>query len=94
VAAANVLALMAPDPVGGVYNIASGQRRTLWEMACSLHAGFSDAPAPVVTGQYRLGDVRHVTASPAKARQRLGFQAEVDFEVGMAQFAHDPLREG
>ena len=46
----------------------------------------------MVTGEYRLGDVRHVFASVARARDVLGFAAEEDFAAGMAEFARAPLR--
>jgi dTDP-L-rhamnose 4-epimerase len=42
---------------------------------------------PRVTGQWRLGDVRHIVASPAKAAAELGFTASVTFAEGMASFA-------
>ena len=48
---------------------------------------------PVVTGEWRLGDVRHVTASAERAAAVLGFRAEVGFAAGMADFATAPLRE-
>jgi dTDP-L-rhamnose 4-epimerase len=47
---------------------------------------------PVVTGKWRLGDVRHIVASPARAAEVLGFEAEVDFAAGMADFARAPQR--
>jgi len=50
------------------------------------------ALTPVVTGRWRLGDVRHIVASPAKAASGLGFRAEVGFAEGMAEFARAPLR--
>jgi dTDP-L-rhamnose 4-epimerase len=51
-----------------------------------------DAPRPLVTGQYRLGDVRHVFASAERAERVLGFRAREDFRAGMAEFASAPLR--
>jgi dTDP-L-rhamnose 4-epimerase len=48
--------------------------------------------APEVTGGYRLGDVRHVVASPERARAELGFVAEVAPEDGLREFATAPLR--
>jgi dTDP-L-rhamnose 4-epimerase len=111
VARANVLALTAPSPAPGPFNIASGRPRSILEMARALavaHAAHAtpaarttdatdatDAtgvPEPVVTGDYRLGDVRHVFASADRARSGLGFTAREDFAAGMAQFAHAPLR--
>ncbi|HLU27949.1 MAG TPA: SDR family NAD(P)-dependent oxidoreductase [Glycomyces sp.] len=90
VARANLLAL--DTDWNGACNIASGSPRTVGEMAEALAAGFEGAPAPVVTGEYRLGDVRHVVAAPDLAAEALGFRAEIGFEEGMAAFAGDPLR--
>jgi dTDP-L-rhamnose 4-epimerase len=50
-----------------------------------------DAP-PIVSGQFRLGDVRHVVASPRRAREVLGFEAMVAPHDGLRRFASDPLR--
>jgi dTDP-L-rhamnose 4-epimerase len=46
----------------------------------------------VVSGRYRLGDVRHIVASPAKAARELGFTAQVGPAQGLTRFATDPLR--
>ena len=93
VARANVLALTAPAAVPGVFNVCSGRPRTVGDMASALHAAFGEAaPAPVVTGEYRLGDVRHVFASADRAREVLGFAATEDFDAGMTEFARAPLR--
>jgi len=93
VAHANVLALLADPAEPGAINIGSGEPRSVGEMAVALAAAFgSAAPRPVVAGEYRLGDVRHVFASSARARDRLGFQARIGFEDGVAEFARAPLR--
>ena len=93
VARANMLALSAPDAAAGAYNVASGTPRSVLDMATALAAAHGDdAPQAVVTGQYRLGDVRHVFASADRARDGLGFEAQEDFATGMAQFARSPLR--
>lgn len=91
VARANLLAL--DNTWTGACNIASGEPRTVGDMARALAAGFTTAPAPVVTGQYRLGDVRHIVAAPDLAAEALGFHARTTFTEGMRAFAHDPLRE-
>ena len=54
--------------------------------------GTSSDLTPQVTGGYRLGDVRHIVASPARATAELGFTAEVLPEVGLPEFATAPLR--
>lgn len=91
VAAANLAALTAPEPVPGAYNVASGVSHTVGDLARTLAAAMG-GPDPVVTGAYRLGDVRHVTASPRRAEGRLGFRARVGFAEGIAAFATAPLR--
>ena len=85
VARANVLALTAccATPFAA-FNIASGTPHTVADLARAM-AG--PGLSPVVTGRWRLGDVRHVVASPARAAERLGFVAEVGFAAGMADFA-------
>jgi dTDP-L-rhamnose 4-epimerase len=91
VARANLLALEAPTPVAGVFNVASGQPHTVGELATALAAAMH-GPPPQVVGGWRSGDVRHIVASPARAAERLGFRAEVGFAEGMAEFAAAPLR--
>jgi dTDP-L-rhamnose 4-epimerase len=91
VAHANVLALTADAPVPGAFNVASGTPRTVGDLAREL-ARVSGGPAPEVTGEFRLGDVRHVFASAGKAERELGFTAQVGFADGVAEFATAPLR--
>jgi dTDP-L-rhamnose 4-epimerase len=91
VARANVLALTGDAQ--GTFNVASGTPRTVEQLATALaEAAGPGAPRPVTTGQYRLGDVRHVFASTRKASEELGFTAEEDFDAGMTEFAAAPLR--
>ena len=93
VARANVLALTAPTTVPGAFNVASGTPRSIGEMASALHAASTrGAPAPLTTGEYRLGDVRHVFAGADLAAERLGFRAQEPFRAGMAEFAAAALR--
>jgi dTDP-L-rhamnose 4-epimerase len=94
VARANLAAL---DATAGrltgfrAYNIASGRPTTVGEMAAAL-ADALGGPRPVVTGEFRLGDVRHITASPARATAELGFTAATGLADGVAEFARAALR--
>jgi dTDP-L-rhamnose 4-epimerase len=89
VARANVLALAAPAP--GAFNVCSGAPRSVLDIARALRGAHGDgAPDVEVTGEYRLGDVRHVFASPARAAERLGFVAREGFVAGMAELASRP----
>lgn len=89
-ASANVVALEA---VGGMsagrlsaYNTGSGDPHTVGEMASEL-ASAHGGPAPLVTGEFRLGDVRHITADSTRLRNELGWRPAVGFAEGMAEFA-------
>jgi dTDP-L-rhamnose 4-epimerase len=95
VARANAAALAAvggrPAGTARAYNVGSGDVRTVGGMAEALARAYG-GPAPRVTGEYRLGDVRHVTADSARLRAELAWRPEVPFEAGMAEFAAAPLR--
>jgi len=95
VAQANVAAvahLATRTPTGlRPYNVASGEPRTVGEMAAALTDALA-GPAPVVSHRFRAGDVRHIVASPRRAADELGFGASVPFAAGMKEFATAPLR--
>ena len=94
VAAVNALALDATSIPGQLQalNVCSGEPHTVGELAATLAAAMH-GPAPVVIGGARSGDVRHIVASPAKARRVLGFSARTSFADGVAAFATDELRD-
>ncbi|MEU0857602.1 NAD-dependent epimerase/dehydratase family protein [Streptomyces griseofuscus] len=94
VAAANVAALEAQSQPGVLtaYNTGSGEPRTVGELARAL-AEACGGPEPVVTGEYRLGDVRHITADSARLRAALGWRPRVEFADGVREFARAGLGE-
>lgn len=69
-----------------VLNAGSGVVTTIGELAMAL-SGFRGGPQPVVTGEYRLGDVRHITASSQRAAAELGFRARIALRDGIADLA-------
>jgi dTDP-L-rhamnose 4-epimerase len=91
VAGANVAAVS--DGAGGfaAFNVCSGKPIAIRDVAARL-CEVRDGEPPVVTGQYRSGDVRHIVADPARAADVLGFRAAVDPRDGLADFAFAPLR--
>ncbi len=90
VARANLAAIDAVRAAAGfaAYNVASGHPVSIAAVARAVAAGAE----PQITGRYRLGDVRHIVASPDKAARELGFRAAILPERGLAAFATDPLR--
>ncbi|AOW93686.1 NAD-dependent dehydratase [Rhodococcus sp. WMMA185] len=91
VASANVAAIEAALTGFSVFNVCSGRPISIGEVAATL-AQACEGPEPVVTGEYRPGDVRHIVASPELAGEVLGFRAQIPPETGLAAFAHAPLR--
>ncbi|WP_026556577.1 NAD-dependent epimerase/dehydratase family protein [Arthrobacter sp. 35W] len=73
------------------YNVGAGEVHTIGHMAAVLSAQ-SGGPEPVVTGEFRLGDVRHITASSARIQAELGWAPRHSFDDGMREFATAPLR--
>jgi dTDP-L-rhamnose 4-epimerase len=71
------------------YNVGSGTPRTVGQLAAALADAYG-GPDPVITGEYRLGDVRHVTASSERIWRELRWRAVVPFVEGVAEFAATP----
>ena len=91
VARAVVTAVVSSGPAFRAYNVGSGRVGTIGELA-SLLAETMGGPVPVLTGGYRLGDVRHVTASSERAFRDLGWRAQVALADGVREFATAPMR--
>lgn len=91
VAAANVAALQHDEGFLAV-NVCSGQPISILEVAAALCDARGASLSPVVTGQYRSGDVRHIVADPSRAAEVLGFRAAVAPGDGLREFAFAPLR--
>lgn len=86
VAQACRLALTTPN-VGQVFNVGSGRSRSILEVAHSVIDALDARVEPVVTGKYRMGDIRHCFADIDKARRLLGYEPRVRFEEGLADLA-------
>ncbi|MEX0887268.1 MAG: SDR family NAD(P)-dependent oxidoreductase [Phycisphaeraceae bacterium] len=95
VARACAAALEADAAAGEVINIGSGQPRTVLEVADRLAAvlGRSDVK-PHLSGQYRVGDIRHCYADVERARRLLGYEPRMSFDDGLAELAQWVARQG
>jgi dTDP-L-rhamnose 4-epimerase len=92
VALANALAVERPLGPFAALNVCSGHPVPIIDVAAALSRAVG-GPEPVVTGEFRPGDVRHIVASPERARELLGFQARIAPAEGLAEFAFAELRE-
>ncbi|CAN5703174.1 NAD-dependent epimerase/dehydratase family protein [soil metagenome] len=91
IAAANVAAIESDRGGFTAANVCSGKPVSILDVATMICEARGGLP-PVVTGQYRSGDVRHIVADPARAAELLGFRATVDPAEGLREFAFAPLR--
>ncbi|MEO0462636.1 MAG: SDR family NAD(P)-dependent oxidoreductase [Pseudomonadota bacterium] len=82
---ATALSLTHPAAAGGVFNVGTGVPVSVMEVATTLTRLF-DANVPIeVTGNFRLGDIRHNYADMSRIRASLGFQPAWSFEEGITQ---------
>ena len=88
VASACALTLEHPEVGGEVINIGSGTSVTVCEIARRLAEILGKRHVePEVTGECRLGDIRHCFADVTKARDLLGFAPAVALQDGMRELA-------
>ena len=81
-------ALALPQAAGEVFNIGSGNDRSVTEVARSLAAAMGQGGIePRITGKSRAGDIRHCFCDTRKAAEALGFRAGRDFGEGLAELA-------
>lgn len=73
------------------FNVASGQPHSIHDVASALSAA-RGGPEPVITGKYRIGDVRHIVASPDRLIKETDWRPAIGFEAGMKEFAYAPMR--
>jgi dTDP-L-rhamnose 4-epimerase len=81
-------ALGLPQANGGVFNIGSGNDRSVTEVAQELAKamGRNDLE-PEIVGKSRIGDIRHCFCDTSMAADKLGFRATKDFQEGLAELA-------
>lgn len=81
-----VAAANADIPKAVVLNLGAGTPTSVMDLAQSLLAvsGF-DVPISV-TGQFRVGDIRHCYADLTNAQNVLGFRPKISLSVGLSRF--------
>ena len=81
-------ALVHPHAPGEVFNIGSGQDRSVRDVARSIVCSMNrNEIEPEIAGKTRIGDIRHCFCDGTKAERVLGFRATRDFNEGLAELA-------
>lgn len=101
VARACRLALETEAAGGRVFNIGSGRPYTILGVAERIARVLGKRIDPEISGQYRMGDIRHCFADISLARKVLGYKPRISLEEGLpelaawldGQAAHDHVAE-
>jgi dTDP-L-rhamnose 4-epimerase len=79
-----LLAMRLDKANGKTINVGSGQAATLLQVAQAV-AQALDGPEPVITGQYRAGDIRHCHADLRQAETLLDYRPQVTLAEGLQE---------
>lgn len=83
---ATIAGMEVPEANGHVFNIGTGVSTDVLTVAQTLSKHYGIEVPLKVTGNYRLGDIRHNYADITLANQILGFQPKWTFDAGIKQF--------
>ena len=84
---ATILGIEKEEADFEVFNVGSGKGTTVLEVAESLKKYYQFDINIKISGNFRLGDIRHNVADLSKIENKLGFYPKVDFQSGIRQFA-------
>lgn len=82
-----VLSLIDTEQQSNLYNVGSGKASTIYETVKLLSEQFDYQQEPIVTGQFRVGDIRNCFADISKIQRDLGFVPRVSLDQGLYRFA-------
>lgn len=90
---ATYLASTNPRAAGETFNVGSGVATSVNEVVAALFAAFEREVPTRVSGNYRLGDIRHNVADTSHLERVLGFTPRTSFREGVSEFARWVLSE-
>lgn len=71
---------------GEIFNVGTGVSTAVTAVAENLRKFYNKDFDINVSGQFRLGDIRHNFADISKIKSKLNFQPKISFEEGMSRF--------
>ena len=83
---ATVLGIEKETANNQVFNVGTGVATDVITVAKELSNNYGIQVLITISGNYRLGDIRHNYADITKARQLLGFDPKISFKEGLKQF--------
>ena len=85
---ATILGIEKKEANGQVFNVGSAVTTTVREVAESLKKYYNSDINILISGKYRLGDIRHNYADLTKIKEVLGFSPKYDFQKGISKFVN------
>lgn len=83
---ANLAALENDTEPGACFNVGSGQRHSILDVAQTLAKVIGKQAHLEDRGEFRVGDIHFCYADQARARQFLGIEPQVSLEAGLQEF--------
>lgn len=83
---ATIAGMEVPEANGHVFNVGTGIATDILTVAQTLCKHYCIEVPLTISGNYRLGDIRHNYADITLARQILGFESKWTFDAGIKQF--------
>lgn len=86
IAEATILGLENDSANYEIFNVGSGVATDVFTVANTLKEAYKADIKIKISGNYRLGDIRHNYADLTKIREKLGFEPKYDFVTGINNF--------
>lgn len=83
---ATVLGIENDTVVNDVFNVGADKPINVLTVAKTLTSKYGSSMEPVITGNFRIGDIRHNYADLSKAKEILGFMPNYNFDTGVSKF--------
>lgn len=83
---ATTMGIEMSEADGEIFNVGTGEATDVLTVANTLIQKYKIEVPVRITGQFRLGDIRHNYADMNKIKSKLGFSPSTDFELGMTAF--------
>ena len=93
IVAATRAAMDAPQAPGRAFNVATGRRIEIGDLAADLCELLAPGTEPEITGEFRAGDIRHCFADASRARDLLGFDARTSLGQGLPELVEWVARQ-
>ena len=85
---ATILGIEKDEANGEIFNVGTGVPTDVITVANTLIKNYNANVPLTITGNYRLGDIRHNYADLTKIKAKLGFTPKVEFQTGIKHFTN------